>query len=533
MMIVVGSGPSGVAAAMSLVQRGHKVTILDVGLTLEDSRAAAVERVRNIPINEWTETLLSPFLDKSDPDVRGLPKKLVYGSDYPFRAPDSATPVKLEGVDILASHARGGLSNVWGANLFPFLAQDIDDWPIGLAELEPYYRAVTDYVDVSATDDELAELMPIHAKEPFELRMSSQAAAMLRDLRAAKDQLLRAGFRFGRSRLAVRGQNAHAQDGDGEQGCRYCGLCLYGCPFGLIYSSQMTLSFLESQPGFQYVPDMLVERIEEHGGEVTVIAKNLRNNGMENFRGRRVFVGCGAVGTTRLMLESLDAYDTEVTLQDSQYFLSPFFRLERTAGVLEERLYTLSQLCLELIDPKLSSRSIHLLVYTYNDLFRRALNKAAGPLAAAARPMLSEILGRLVVIQGYLHSDDSGRIAVRLENGARGKRLVLTARLNPRTRPLTKAVLNRISENRRSFRGSPVPLGTRIAEPGKSYHAGGSFPMRANPGRFECDIRGIPTGFSRVHLIDSSCFTSIPATNVTFTIMANASRIAAEAADLE
>jgi hypothetical protein len=46
-------------------------------------------------------------------------------------------------------------------------------------------------------------------------------------------------------------------------------------------------------------------------------------------------------------------------------------------------------------------------------------------------------------------------------------------------------------------------------------------------------VRGVPTGFSRVHLIDASCFTSVPATNVTFTIMANASRIAAEAADLE
>ena len=224
---------------------------------------------------------------------------------------------------------------------------------------------------------------------------------------------------------------------------------------------------------------------------------------------------------------------TQVALQDSQYFLAPFFRFTGSPGVLEERLYTLSQLCLELIDPELSRRSIHLLVYTYNDLYRRALNKAAGPLAVAARPMLSRILGRLVVIQGYFHSDDSGRIAARLENGKHGKRLVLSARLNPRTRPLAKAVLNRISENRRSFRGSPVPFATRIADPGKSYHAGGSFPMRANPGRFECDVRGIPTGFSRVHLIDASCFTSVPATNVTFTIMANASRIAAEAADLE
>jgi choline dehydrogenase-like flavoprotein len=526
MMIVVGSGPAGVAAAMGLVQRGCSVTMLDAGLTLEDSRAAAVEQVRATPISEWNAKTLAPFLENTDPDIRGLPKKLIYGSDYPFREPSGGTPMELEGVDILASHARGGLSNVWGANLFPFLAQDIDDWPIGLADLDPYYRAVTEYVDLSATDDELSELFPIHATNPFGLRASRQAEALLQDLRMAKERMHRAGFSFGRSRLAVRGE-----DRDGQIGCVHCGLCLYGCPYGLIYSSAMTLTFLESQPGFRYVPDMLVERIDERRGEVSVTARNLRSGVVENVRGERVFVGCGAVGTTRLLLESMYAFDTEVTLQDSQYFLAPFVRFARTAGVLEERLYTLSQLCLELIDPKLSRRSIHLLVYTYNDLYRRALDKAAGRLAGVLKPVLSEMLGRLVVIQGYFHSDDSARIAVRLERREEGKRLVLSARHNPRTRPLAKAVLKRLAENRRSFRGAPVPFMTRIAKPGKSYHAGGSFPMRVNPGGFESDVRGIPTGFSRVHLIDASCFPSIPATNVTFTIMANASRIAAEAAE--
>jgi choline dehydrogenase-like flavoprotein len=72
----------------------------------------------------------------------------------------------------------------------------------------------------------------------------------------------------------------------------------------------------------------------------------------------------------------------------------------------------------------------------------------------------------------------------------------------------------------------------QFAEPGRSYHSGGTFPMRTRPGKFETDVLGQPTGLERVHLVDASVFPSIPATTITLTVMANAHRIASEAANL-
>jgi choline dehydrogenase-like flavoprotein len=64
-------------------------------------------------------------------------------------------------------------------------------------------------------------------------------------------------------------------------------------------------------------------------------------------------------------------------------------------------------------------------------------------------------------------------------------------------------------------------------EPGGGSHTGGSFPMRKQPSsRFETDLLGRPAGYSRVHLVDSSIFPSIPATTIALLIMANADRIA-------
>jgi choline dehydrogenase-like flavoprotein len=51
--------------------------------------------------------------------------------------------------------------------------------------------------------------------------------------------------------------------------------------------------------------------------------------------------------------------------------------------------------------------------------------------------------------------------------------------------------------------------------------------MRREPGDFESDVLGRPHGFDRVHIVDATTFPTIPATTITFSVMANAYRIAA------
>jgi choline dehydrogenase-like flavoprotein len=65
----------------------------------------------------------------------------------------------------------------------------------------------------------------------------------------------------------------------------------------------------------------------------------------------------------------------------------------------------------------------------------------------------------------------------------------------------------------------------QMGKPGRSFHAGGSFPMRSSPGAFETDTSGRPEGWRRVHAVDATVLPSIPATTITLTVMANAHRI--------
>src|SRR5262249_42921181 len=160
-------------------------------------------------------------------------------------------------VDLVPSFARGGFSTVWGAAVLPFRAEEIADWPIRLSDLEPHYRKVLEFTPLAGTPDALETLFPLYSEKPQRLPASRQAAGLLRHWESRRERLNASGILFGQARLAVRNE-------DDSRRCRACGLCLYGCPYGCIYSSDQTLmEDLLNQPEFTYAKDVIVEKVLE------------------------------------------------------------------------------------------------------------------------------------------------------------------------------------------------------------------------------------------------------------------------------
>ncbi len=67
-------------------------------------------------------------------------------------------------------------------------------------------------------------------------------------------------------------------------------------------------------------------------------------------------------------------------------------------------------------------------------------------------------------------------------------------------------------------------------EMGSSLHYAGLLPMADNPTKFQTDRHGRLFGAQNVFVADAACFSALPAKNLTFTIMANAARIADDVA---
>lgn len=528
MIYIVGSGPAGTAAAVALLRKGHEVTMLDAGLELESDRDQVVRTLAEQDATSWDPQSIARLKENMQSSASGIPLKYIYGSDYPYRETDRYIPREALNVGLVPSLAKGGFSNVWGAAVLPYLESEMADWPISYDQLAPHYRSVLSFVGLSATRDDLESRFPLYSDDYAPMRPSRQAASFLDDLRGNRDLLQSRGFLFGSSRLAVFQRNRHNRE------CASCGLCMYGCPYGLIYSTTATLNELKRDPRFTYLKGVIVERFSETRDGVKITARSRTDGEALSFNASRLMVAAGVLSSTKMLLDSMEAFDRVLTLKDSQYFLLPLLRYRGVPGVAFEPLHTLAQAFIEIFDERLSEKSVHLQVYTYNDLYRQAIQSMLGPAYPVFRFASNAFLQRFLLIQGYLHSDLSATVSVRLRAPQRGapSTLVLEGHENEMTRKTLNKVAAKLRRNRSLLKAVPLSMMMKVGEPGRGFHAGGTLPMRNNPGDFETDRLGRPRGFKRVHIVDSSVFPSINASTITLTVMANAYRIASACDEL-
>jgi choline dehydrogenase-like flavoprotein len=531
MIYVIGSGPAGISAAIALLEKGREVTMLDAGIELEPERQSIVDAMQRTDFEHWNPEDIARLKEGMTPNSKGIPLKMIYGSDYPYREAETFFPLEQRaGIATGISLAQGGFSNVWGAVLLPYRADDIRTWPIGLQDLAEHYSAVLSFMGMSGRRDDLDEILPLYQENPRLLDSSPQAVAFLADMAKHRETLQSRGIRFGLSRLACR-----TEPENGKPGCVYCGLCMYGCPNEIIYSSSYTLRKLQQDERFTYIPNIVVERLREDGEGVSISGQNRLTGEPVQFQAERVLLGCGTIATTRILLESLEAYDHPLELLDSQYFLVPFLRYRKTGRPRSDRLHTLAQAFLEINDPAISSNSIHLQTYTYNDLYLGAMKNLFGPAFPLLKPVIHAVVDRMFVMQGYLHSDLSptAKVTLKRPSDSRPGQLVLeqVAPSIPSKKTI-RQVLKKIGSCGKYLLGRPLGVMLQVAPTGRGFHSGGTFPMRREPKEFECDTLGRPYGMKFVHVVDSTAFPSIPATTITLSVMANAHRIAGGVADV-
>jgi choline dehydrogenase-like flavoprotein len=523
MHCVIGSGPAGVACAKALLARGANVLMLDAGIQLENDRAQIVHELAGKKSADWSANQLAAIHSDIAADATGIPLKLLFGSDFPYRETEKKIPWRGRGIAFRPSLALGGLSNVWGAAMLPHRDDDISDWPIKNSDLAQHYRAVTQITGLAARHDDLDEIFPLHCENPPPLKSSRQAESFFKNLNRHREKLRERGWHFGQSRLAVR-----AADSPRGVGCVYCGQCLNGCVYGCIYNSADTVRELQRENNFTYQRDVIVTKLRENSKNVFIEGFHRETRAPLSFEANRVYLAAGVIPTAQILLRSQNAYDQPLTLRDSQYFLFPILLARRARDVQAETLYTLSQLFIELQNPQISRRSVHLQIYGYSGILAQAVRKSLGPLKMFAR----QLEERLLVVQGYLHSDESATIEMTLKRGGEKDFLQLEAKLNPATRGVVKKVLRELLKQSRALGGIVVPPMLQLAEPGRGFHSSGSFPMCAQPKNFESDLLGRPNGWKNVHVVDASVLPSIPATTITFSVMANAHRIGWETAVL-
>lgn len=523
--LIIGSGPAAAGAALALTAvPAQEVTVVDVGATLESDLNTSLARLAATAEEAWSPADVA--LIARQPQHAGarpgvLPEKRIYGSDFPFRDVG-----QLDGITALGdanpsvvSGAYGGFSNVWGAQAMPFSEATFDLWPVSLGEMRPHYAAAMDEMTLAADQDDLAELFPVcDGARPLP-PPGARTERVLRRYRGQRALVRSHGITLGRARLAFRAES-----------CTRCGLCMTGCPYGLIYSSAHTFDRLRAQRRIVYRPGLLVVHLDEVDGAPHAIVRHAGTGRLERLTADRIFVACGGIGTTRLVLGSLGLLNRAVQLQESVQFVVPTISRHPVHDPRSLRDFTLNQfnMVFDATGEGLDLCQVHF--YEYNPAF---LTSLPAPLRSpAAGPLTRALLRRISVGLGYVPGWAAPRVAAVARRAGMGTdqlpALEISREGSDRWPPMLRDLVRAMLCVGPALDLWPVVPMISLSAAGKSYHFGASFPH----GRFRSTTTTDRTGrlgaWDNVHLVDASVFPVVPATTFTLTIMANAHRIASE-----
>ena len=529
-IVVVGSGPSGVHFAQSLLARGHEVTLVDGG------EPPPTHELPNEGLNELKQRLEDPAsyflggrfegvtLPRDSGEYYGIPPH----KQYIFRTP-SELEVDADGFDPLFSFAQGGLAQAWTGGCYPFNEHELAEFPFSADALSPAYDEVARRIGISGTVDDLAPFIPVHAhlQEPLPLDESSEI--LLRTYQRKRESLNSSHhFFLGRSRVATLTQSL-----EGRPPCSRLGRCLWGCPTASLYTPELTLQECLRSSRFKYIPGVYVTsfRCDDTGRVTAVLARPLAGGDSFEIPAGRLALAAGALSTTRIFLQAVYDRSGELPrldgLMDNRQVLVPFSNVRMLGRPFEARNYQYNKLCLG-IPVQRPAEYVHGLVTTLT--------------TAMVHPIAQQLpvdLGTALFVTRAMHST-LGLVNLNFHDTRRRENQVW---LTPRTdaalpslqlayRPPTGEG-SRIGEATRKLRrallrlGCVIPPGMVHARPmGSGVHYSGTLPMTLEDRPYTTRPDGSSRDFEGLFIVDGATFPFLPAKNITFTLMANAVRIA-------
>jgi choline dehydrogenase-like flavoprotein len=510
-VIIIGSGAAGTFSAYAL--RGLKTLVLDVGhKPTDESLSGNLYDLQNKEV--LFHKIIGPrFESLNDIEFRKLtPKSKAPLMRYVIQEPPYSPKVLSEEFYPTRSYAEGGLANIWGAQVYRYNNEDLKGYPITTEELSPFYDELIMHIGLSGANDDLVRFLGDASGMLPAIKPGQNGAEILKRYQKKASYFHKNGVYLGLPRLAVL-----SRDYGVREKCAYDNLEFLQSRNSAVYSPAFTLGDMVAKGEIEYLAGRLVERYEENDSGVTVTARNISDNSMEQFRGKKLILCLGAFNTARLVLFSNHDFSAQLPVVENPFSLIPLVSLTRIGMPIDKESYS-SQLCL-VYSGKLSDELVIGMVYGMEGIPRADLLfdfpfSVSGCLTAA-----KYILPAMAVLQVYHASDPQESNFLKINPDGS----VIIKFNQSRYRPVEEHLLKVF--RRIGFLSAASLI--QPSEPGLSNHYAGPLPMRANPQRpYETNRNGLLFGSRNVYVGDSASFPRLPAKNLTLTIMANALRIA-------
>lgn len=526
-VVVIGSGPAGAVAAARLVEAGRDVLMLDVANDDAEARA----RVPDLPFSVLRRTDAQQRRYFLGDALEGVPSgdikvgaQLTPPRQFVTRDTEKCLPVSGPDFDPMQSLALGGLGAAWGAASFTWTEAERARVGLDGADFARHYDWVARRIGISgdAEDDASQHCFDGVPSAQPSLPIDSGAEVIRAAYARRREPLRAAGFHLGRTPLA-----ALSRDLDGRRANPLFDTDFWGDSRRSVFRPRYLIEELAEGPRFCLRRHTLVRRFESTEDGVRLHAVDARTGDAIRVDARRVVLCAGAINSARIALHSLDAHDVAAPVLCNPYVYLPCLNLRMLGRAARDERHSLSQLIAIYTPPASEDDAVSIQLYGYRSLLLFKLVKEM-PLPAWAGLQVARLLQNAITIAGLHHSDSSSpRKTLRVLPSAHAPcpEIRFDYRASDeetRTRRARERAIARLL-----CRLGVLPYG-RI-EPGaaSSIHYAGTLPMQdEGDARYATRRDGRLWHAPKVYVGDSAVFRHLPAKGLTFTIMANASRVA-------
>src|SRR5579871_6447777 len=310
--IVVGSGASGGLVAYELTRAGAQVCMLEAGPVRE-----------NFPYHKWSYEY--PY--RGNPPAKTVPtpylQQGIAEGNYLFTYNDKEPYTSADGKHYNWWRARvvGGRTHFWGRICWRFNEHDFKprtydgagvDWPIGYADMAPYYERVERLIGVCGEKEN-------HPDTPDGVYLPSPKPNCNEVLIRKASETIGAGW--------ITRRKAHVTaDYNGIPACHYCTHCGQGCETGSYFNTHDRLIPQAMKTGhFRLVTGALAHNITvdpKTGLADGVAYVNTQTGREEKVRAKIVVVAGGTLHSARLLLGSSSRQFPKTGLADGVAYVN-------------------------------------------------------------------------------------------------------------------------------------------------------------------------------------------------------------------
>jgi len=301
--IVVGSGISGGWAAKELCEKGLKVLMLERGGPYDH-----IKDYKTAQKNPWEfehrgsttaeQRKKYPVIHRGWAASEAVMDAWANEEDCPY--------TEIKPFTWWRSYRMGGRSILWGRQSYRWSQMDFEanekegiatPWPIGYADLAPWYDHVEKFAGISGSHENLAHLPDGHFLPPMELNC------------VEKDVAARIKKHYKEKRHMIIGRTANlTAEIPGRTKCQFRNRCWEGCPFGGYFSTQsstlpaaMKTGNLTVRP-YSLVKQVLYDKDTKKARGVEIL--DIENNQTYEFKSKIVFLCASTLNTAWILLNS-------------------------------------------------------------------------------------------------------------------------------------------------------------------------------------------------------------------------------------